>query len=110
MALGTSGTPEYYDLLGSSLILTPTPNYSVTKGIEMQHQGTIEFFLPDDTDKEPGFDQMFHHLIPMWMCYFYAFSKRLDILNDLRQEIIVMENELKEHLNQRDTVRFKKWN
>ena len=100
--LAQTGIPEYFDPLGSSVILTPTPNYSSTGGLELQFQDAMEFFTVNDTDKEPGFDSMFHPLIPMWMSYFYAFNKRLDIAKDLRQEILVMEEELKEHINQRN--------
>lgn len=100
--LAETGTPEYFDPLGSFVMFIPTPNYSFTNGLELQFQDAMEFFATTDTEKEPGFDSMFHPLVPMWMSYFYAFAKRLDIAKDLRQEIVVMEEELKEYINQRN--------
>ena len=100
--IAATGTPSQYDLLGSSVFLYPIPNYSSTLGLEIQIQSELEAFTSSDTTKEPGFNSMFHPLVPMWMCYYYAFRKKLETAKDFRQEILVMEEELKETINQRD--------
>lgn len=100
--LDNSGEPKGYDMLGNFVMLYPKPNYASTNGLEIQIQSPMSNFVTTDTDKEPGFSPMFHHLIPLWMCYDYAFTKRLAIAKDLRQEIIVEEDRLAEMISQRD--------
>lgn len=100
--LAETGIPWGYDLLGNSVILVGTPNYSYTSGLEIQVQSPMAYFLTTDTTKEPGFPSMFHPLVTLWTKYFYAYPKRLAIAKDLRQEILVMERELEEAMNQRD--------
>jgi hypothetical protein len=100
--IDNSGEPKGYDMLGNFVYLFPKPNYNSTGGMEIQIQSPMSHFTTSDTDKEPGFNSMFHHLIPLWMCYDYAFTKRLAVAKDLRQEIVVEEDRLAEMINQRD--------
>ena len=97
-----TGTPEKYDMLGNSIFLTPTPDYTSSLGLEIQVQSPMSHFVTTDATKVPGFSSMYHRLIPLWACYSYAFAKRQTIAKDIRQEILVMEDELEKAMAQRD--------
>lgn len=97
-----AGSPEGYDMLADGIYLFPKPNYGSTNGLEAQIQAPLGHFLTTDTTKEPGFNSMFHRLVPLWGSYLFTSNKRLAIAKDIRQEILVMQEELKEFFSQRD--------
>ena len=90
---GTKGVPEYYDLVGNSLILYPSPDLTkVTEdeGIQLYFSRDIDAFLETDTTKEPGFVSNFHELISIdaaidW-CNLHDQSK-INILSSSRESI-----------------------
>ncbi len=65
----SSGLPIYYDLVGRSIILYPTPSSDKcltgmgTKGLEVFISREIKEFLPTDTTQSPGFDADFHEIL-----------------------------------------------
>lgn len=96
-----SGTPKYYDKIADSVFLYPTPDTAVTDGLKVYFQRPASYFATSDTTKKPGFATHFHRLISLWASYDYAFTKQLPIAKVLRDEIAIMEAELKDFYSQR---------
>lgn len=59
----TSGTPLYYDKVGSSLFLFPGTNYNSTDGLRVQFKRGANVFAVTDTTKSPGFNIRFHDFL-----------------------------------------------
>jgi hypothetical protein len=95
-----SGTPIYYDKMGESILLYPTPNYTSTKesggGLKAYFQRKISYFTTTDTTKEPGFAKHLHRYISLSAAFDYAISKGLPKAQSLRNEMLVMEKEIEE--------------
>lgn len=92
----TNGTPEYYDKVGNSIILYPTPNYSSTGGIKSYFQRPPSYFAATDNIKEPGFSPLYHRYLSMGAardyCLINNMPDKYTLLNtqmaDMRQRII----------------------
>jgi hypothetical protein len=100
--LSTAGTPQYYDKQGTSLLMYPKFSYSQAASIRVFHERGASYFTSADTSKEPGFNSMFHSLVPMWCAYDYALINSLPILPTLRNEINITEEKLKDHYGTAD--------
>jgi len=88
-----TGTPEYYDKVGGSLFLIPTPNYNrrlveeTEAGLKVYFQRNIDYFTTNDTTKEPGFAKHLHKYIPLYNAYIYACAKELPKQNALKTRL-----------------------
>ena len=88
-----TGTPEYYDKVGNSFFLIPTPNYNRRlveegeAGIKVYFQRNIDYFTTTDTTKEPGFAKHLHKYIPLYNAYVYACAKELAKANKLEKRL-----------------------
>lgn len=100
--LDDGGVPQYYDKLGNSIILYPTPNYSQAASIKVYYQRGPSYFTTSDTTKTPGFNPLFHELIPLWAAYDYAFINQMEVKDDLLARIGSMEEQLKDYYALRD--------
>lgn len=58
------GTPERFDVSGSSIFLDPVPNYDMDEGITLFYSRGPSYFTVSDTTKSPGFNSLYHELIP----------------------------------------------
>jgi hypothetical protein len=96
------GTPRYYDKKGNSLLLTPTPDYSQGASLKVIYQRGPSYFTASDTTKTPGFNTLFHQLVPLWCAYDYALINQMDIRADLEKEIYKMEAQLIDYYSLRD--------
>lgn len=70
----TPGTPVEYDALGNSVFLYPIPNYSKAASLKLYFtRGPVEFTTADVNAgvKSPGFNSLFHELLPLWVDYNY---------------------------------------
>lgn len=89
----TDGTPKYYDKMGESILLYPAPNYNIAPtdtpagGLRAYFQRKIEYFVVNDTIKEPGFAKHLHKYIPLYCAYVYACAKSLPIQNSLAKRL-----------------------
>lgn len=92
--LKTASTPTYYDKLGNSIFLYPTPNYAQTASLKVYFTRAPSLFTVSDTTKEPGFQSIYHDLIPLWISYDYALANGLPNANQLMVEIARKEEEL----------------
>jgi hypothetical protein len=103
--LNGAGTPLYYDIQGGSVFLYPKPQtgyVTMLSGLKVYFQRQPSYFVSTDTTKKPGFSTIFHRLVSRWACYDYALARQLPIKKDIRDEITVMENELKDFYATRD--------
>lgn len=89
----TPGVPKYYDKIGNSFFLFPTPNYNRRlveegeSGIKVYFQRYVDYFTTTDTTKEPGFKQHLHKYIPLYCAYVYACAKELPKQNSLARRL-----------------------
>ena len=93
----TDGQPVYYDKVGSSILLYPAPNYSISPidtpngGLRAYFQRKIDYFGATDTTKEPGFAKHLHKYIPLYCAYAYACAKDLSKQNSLKARLTFYE-------------------
>lgn len=99
--LPTSGTPIEYDKLGSSVFLYPTPNYTLASALKIYFTRPPVAFVAGDTSAQPGFNPLFHKLIPLWVAYDYAMANGLKNANQIMVEIVRMEDELEKFYGER---------
>lgn len=103
--LKTAGLPLYYDKVGNSILLYPKPLATAvteTAGLKVFYERGPSYFATSDTTKTPGFNPLFHRLIPLWGAYDYAFINSLANAGQFRSEILAMERELSEYYSLRD--------
>jgi len=100
--LNTAGLPKYYDKIGNSVFLYPKPSYTQDASLKVFYERGASYFTTSDTTKAPGINPMFHNLIPMWCAYDYALINSLPLQKNLREEIAVMEQELKDYYSSRN--------
>jgi len=101
--LKTSGTPKYYDKIGTSVLLYPKPSYSQAASLKVFHERGASYFTSSDTTKQPGFISTFHSLVPMWCAYDYALlNLSASFTKGLREEIALWEDWLKGYYAKRD--------
>jgi len=96
---GESGIPVYYDKLGASVLLYPTPNFSQAASLKINFQRPASLFTSGEVTtgtKQPGFNSLFHDLIPLWASYDYAIANGLKNANQIMLEIQRKEHALKE--------------
>lgn len=61
-----SGMPSGYYLLSKSIFIYPKPNASVctlTNGLRLTYDRYVDYFATTDTTQEPGFAQIYHHVL-----------------------------------------------
>lgn len=82
----TPGVPKYYDKIGNSVVLYPTPNYSKTLGLKVFYKRKAKDFLVSDTTRQPGFASHLHRYLSIAAAYDWATSKEHPKLNWLLNE------------------------
>lgn len=98
----TTGLPEEYDLIGNSVFLYPAPNYSQAASLKLYFTRPPSAFDTADTTKTPGFNSLFHDLIPLWVSYDYCIANGLPKASGLLAEIERKEADLYEFYGTRD--------
>ena len=105
---GANGEPTEYDLVGTSIILYPAPNYAQNASVRIYFTRGGNLFTSAQVTtgtKEPGFVSNFHDLIPLWVSYDYAIVNLPKIAPGLLAEIQRKENELVEFYGGRNRDR-----
>lgn len=101
----TVGPPQYYDVLGNSIFLYPIPNYTQTASLKVYFQrGPDEFTSGQVTTgtKIPGFNSLYHDLIPLWVAHEYCIENGLPSANGYMNEITYKEKQLVEDYSRRN--------
>lgn len=96
-----SGTPQEYDKIGSSVFLYPTPNYTQAASLKLYFTRGPVMFDSSDTTDQPGFNPLFHKLVPLHASYDYAVANGLKNANQIFAEIVRMEDDLQKFYGQR---------
>lgn len=81
------GTPVFYDKMGESILLYPTPNYNLVNGLKAYFQRNIDYFTTTDTTKEPGFARQLHKYVSLFCSYMYACAKGLPKQGELAKRL-----------------------
>lgn len=90
----SNGTPREYDKIGNSVFLYPTPDYTQAASLKLYFTRGPVNFASDDTTATPGFNSLFHKLVPLWASYDYATAKGKKNANQIFAEIVRMEEDL----------------
>jgi len=99
--LKTPGLPVYYDKQGSSILLYPKPlatSVTSTAGLKVWFQRPPSYFVTTDTtNKQPGFNSMYHRLAALIASRDYAMSKGLSNAKALGDMVLQGEDSLVEN-------------
>ena len=95
----TPGIPEYYDLMGDSILLYPKPDTAQTAvddALKLYFSRDINEFSYTDTNTEPGFAKPFHRILSVGAALDYAISYEMwNKVNQLRAEWNSLEQRLR---------------
>lgn len=97
--MDTTGTPQYYDLVGSSIFLYPKPQtayITAIAGMKIYFQREPSYFVSTDTTKVPGFNSLFHRLVSRIACHDYAMARQLPQKKDLEEQVTILQAELRD--------------
>lgn len=100
--LDENGTPQYFDLRGSSIFLYPASDYDKSSGLRIYFKRSPLEFSSDDTTKEPGFAKPYHRILSLGASYDWAVAKNENNVNMLRQELEQYKKGLKDFYRNRD--------
>jgi len=87
----TNGMPKFYDKIGDSILLYPTPSASLvtlSAGLKVYFQRLPSYFSSGDTTKVPGFNPLFHRILSMGAALDYAIS------NEMVTKVNILTNKL----------------
>jgi hypothetical protein len=93
----TNGQPEYYDKVGNSVLLFPSPSSAVTAGLRVHYQRDGVDYVSTDTTKTTGIPSIFDELIAWYIAEPYLMEKTLtDISGQRKYNALVNKIEKKE--------------
>jgi len=96
----TEGMPQYYDAVGRSVVLYPSPlesEVTASGGLKLYVSRDIDEFTSTNTTKEPGFANNFHRIISLGVAYDFANAKGMtDKLQTFREQIERIKEEIQE--------------
>lgn len=95
--LKDAGVPIYYDKTANSMFLYPKSSYNATLGLKVYFKRNINYFLPTDTTKVPGFASMFHRYLSICAAIDYAVAKNLP-QKDGQTSLFAQKLEMEENL------------
>jgi len=99
-----AGLPQYYDVVGNSLMLYPKPataSITASQGLKLYFSREIDKFTISDTTKEAGFIENFHKLISIGSALdFPAISS--DAYTKLNNLITAGKNDIKQFYGSRN--------
>lgn len=96
-----TGIPSRYDKTANGIFLDCIPSYNSTGGLKVFINREGSYFTTSDTTKKPGFSGLFHKYLAVVPAYEYACTNQLANKNDLKQEMLEMEADIKKHYRDR---------
>jgi hypothetical protein len=90
----TPGIPTHFDWLGQSVFLYPPPNYSLDEALEAYHTRGPVYFTESDTTKEPGFNSLYHEIIPYYMAHDYCLINLPELVPGYERKLLRLEQAL----------------
>lgn len=107
--LKTPGAPQFYDVLGVSTFLYPPPDNGIsvtlTAGLKLYFQRGPALFTSAEVatgTKQPGFNSLYHDLVPLWVAYNYALDNEISTANGYFSSIQAKEKQLVLDYSKRD--------
>lgn len=97
-----TGQPIRYDLIGDTIRLQPTPDYSQTAGIEVYYQRYEDPFLTTDTTRSPGIPNLYHMGLAYGTAHIFALVHGQPTVDRLKAEDIECRKALAEFLSKRN--------
>lgn len=104
--LNTNGLPKYYDKIGNSFFLYPAPDYAQSASLKIWFKrGQFSYFdyatnkFADGSgsaSSTPGFNALYHELIPLWNAYNFAIANGKSNANAIMAQITLKEDALKD--------------
>ena len=106
-----SGMPQFYDVIGRSIILYPTPStdhVTASAGLKIYVSRDITEFNATTTTREPGFANNFHRYIPVGNALDFANAKgMLDKIKFFTAQKDMIEKEMKTFYSRRHARSFR---
>lgn len=100
--LDVGGLPDTYDKTANGIFLDPIPNFNATYGLKVLISREGSYFTTSDTTKKPGFAGLFHEYLALRPSYFYCFRNQIALAKSLKDEMIEMENAIRDYYKLRE--------
>lgn len=98
----TTGLPNTYDKTANGIFLDAIPNYNRTGGLKVFINREGSYFATTDTTKKPGFAGLFHEYLALRPSYQYAYRNGLENTKLLKQEMLEMEDKIRNYYKARE--------
>jgi hypothetical protein len=102
------GTPMVYWLEGNSIIIKPAPlatSVTLTAGLKVVFDRTMDAFTITDTTQEPGFPSAFHRLISLGAAHDFAVSKTMtNQLTIIKSLLNPLQAEFEQYISKRSRL------
>lgn len=90
---GTSGVPTEYTKVANSIFLFPAPNYTQVSSLKVHFKRAPSYYTTSDTTKVQGFSDLQSTYLSDYASWKYANARSLPMVNRLRQEIQIWEEQ-----------------
>lgn len=101
--IDSTGTPQYYDKTGNSLMLYPVPDYSITNGIELQFIRSANYLDSTKLSVVPGLPVPILRWLSLMASLDYTEVNEMESRSaKIRNRIAELDLEAKEMYSQRD--------
>lgn len=88
-----AAVPIFHVKKGNSIVLMPTPSYSVAQGLKVRFKRPPSYFVYTDTTKLPGFNRMLHNYLPDYATWKYAFMRSMPIFKNFQEVVVRWETD-----------------
>lgn len=94
-------TKPFYDIVDNSIVIYPTPSQNVTNGLKIQLTRSVTQFSSSDYTtgtKSPGFNVLFHDIIPLMASYDWLSTRSKDFAtaDRIKSQINELEARIRE--------------
>lgn len=97
----SAAQPTYYDKTANGIVLYPKPNYTNSTGLKIYFNRTPSYFVYTDTTKTAGIPDVFHEYLAIRPAYQYCLRKGLPQKNDMKLDVLELENFIKTYYSNR---------
>lgn len=101
----TTGVPTHYDKTANGIFLDPIPSYNATAGLRLFINRESTYFTTAEITtgtKKWGYTGIWHEYLVLYPSYQYARAKMLANREELKRDILELEDRIKKHLGARD--------
>lgn len=104
----TSGSPEYYQLVGNTVRIYPASNYTQASSFKVFFDRASVAFASTATTETAGFASEYHGILPIGASIQYLIYKKPDsaVLAQLRADFAVYEKNIKQFYQERFRAMF----